>query len=216
GRTFYGSPSGANVTSLSETVTTNFLAGPNTPVSVKPPQAIGGTVTLVWNAAEGGTYQVLASSDLNNWNSKAANLPAATNTMQTTVSRTAPVEFYRINRTALATYDPVVSTNATSNGITSISPASGNRSSTVVAVITLSNTASPAVPPIQAPVNSVTIGSIPGTNVSRPTQYTIQATFNIPSGALTGPQTVTVVFPGPPDNPTNTVTYTLTNGFTIN
>jgi hypothetical protein len=86
----------------------------------------------------------------------------------------------------------------------------------VTATITLSATAQPAVPPQNAPVNSVTVGNVAGASVSRPTQYTVQATFAIPANAATGPQTVTVVFPGPPGNPTATVTYTLGNGFTIN
>jgi hypothetical protein len=44
----------------------------------------------------------------------------------------------------------------------------------------------------------------------------VRASITIPAGASTGAQTVTVVFPGPPDNPTATVTYTLSGGFTIN
>jgi hypothetical protein len=70
------------------------------------------------------------------------------------------------------------------------------------------------VPPQNAPVNSVSIGTISGTSITRPTQYTIQATFSL-VGAAPGQQTVTVIFPGPPGNPTQTVTYTLNNGFAI-
>ena len=38
----------------------------------------------------------------------------------------------------------------------------------------------------------------------------------IAANAATGLQTVTVIFPGPPENPAATVTYMLSNGFTIN
>jgi hypothetical protein len=43
----------------------------------------------------------------------------------------------------------------------------------------------------------------------------VTAGFTIPTTASLGTQTVSVVFPGPPGNATNTVTYTLANGFTI-
>ena len=44
----------------------------------------------------------------------------------------------------------------------------------------------------------------------------VTSSITIPSNAGTGAQTVTVVFPGPPDDPTNVFTCTLINGFTIN
>lgn len=217
GRAFYGSPTGASVTSIAETVTTHFEAGPNVTSRLSIPAVSGGTVTLVWNAVEGGTYEVQSSTTLTDWTSKVANISATETSVQADVFTSEEREFYRVIRTALADYDPVTATagGGEGNGITGISPSSGARGSSVTATITLSSTATSPVPPINAPVNSVTIGATSGINVSRPTRYIVQATFNLPSGAETGPQTVMVTFPGPPANPTATVTYTLTNGFTI-
>ena len=71
------------------------------------------------------------------------------------------------------------------------------------------------MPPQAAPVLSATVGTTTLTGISRPSQYTLTATLNILAGAATGPQTVTVQFPGPPENPTDIRTFTLVGGFTI-
>ena len=60
------------------------------------------------------------------------------------------------------------------------------------------------------------ISTIAGSGNIHVSQTQVTSTITIPAGAATGPQTVTLVFPGPPANPTATVTYTLPNGFTIN
>jgi hypothetical protein len=70
-------------------------------------------------------------------------------------------------------------------------------------------------PPQQAPVNSVTIGTINSTSRTHVSQTQVTAAFTVPANAATGAQTVSVTFPGPPENPTATVTYTLANGFTV-
>jgi hypothetical protein len=54
-----------------------------------------------------------------------------------------------------------------------------------------------------------------GANNVHVSQTQVTSSIVIPANATIGPQTVSVVFPGPPDNPTQTVTYTLTNSFTI-
>ena len=84
--------------------------------------------------------------------------------------------------------------------------------------LTLTINLDPAVnpPPANAPVNSVAVGAIAGANRVHVSQTQVTSSITIPAGAATGPQTVTVVFPGPPGNPGATVTYTLPNGFTIN
>ena len=66
-----------------------------------------------------------------------------------------------------------------------------------------------------APVNSVTIGTISGANNIHLSSTQVTSSVMIPLGATPGPQTVSVVFPGPPNDPTKTKTYTLANGFTI-
>ena len=88
--------------------------------------------------------------------------------------------------------------------------------STFTLTVNLDPAATPAPPPQNAPVNSVTIGATAGTSRVHVSPTQVTASFTIPAGAATGPQTVTVVFPGPPTDPTATVTYTLANGFTVN
>lgn len=70
--------------------------------------------------------------------------------------------------------------------------------------------------PQNAPINSVTVGTITCTANVHVSQTQVTSPITIPAGAATGPQTVTVMFPGAPPNPNPPVSYTLVNGFTIN
>lgn len=212
GAGFYGNPTGGTVSSLSETVTTNYLGGPNAPLESAAPVVSNSTVTLVWSATQGGTYQVEASTDLTHWTNKAVNITATSNTCQGSFPANGQHEFYMLARTNLASYDSSTGTSG-SGGITSVSPTSYGQGTNFVLTIYLNSNANPAPPPANAPVHSVSIGSNAGTSLTHVSATEVQATFNL-SGA-TGPQTVTVVFPGPPNNPTNYVTYTLANGFTV-
>ncbi len=107
GRAFYGSPTGGTVTSLGETVTTNFLGGADSTVTLTSPTAnTNTTVTLVWSSAEGGTYSVESSNDLSGWTNRASNIVAQGISTQLSTNRTGSNEFFRINRTALGTYSP--------------------------------------------------------------------------------------------------------------
>ena len=69
-------------------------------------------VTLSWNAVEGGTYQVFASTNLTstNWtplsNMVSTNGNVATNTENVDTTAT-PKKFYKVNRTGMAPYDSV-------------------------------------------------------------------------------------------------------------
>jgi hypothetical protein len=213
GRQYYGVSSGSLVSSITETVVTNFDGGPNAPQTLNPPAISNNVVTLLWSATEGGTYRVESSTDLTTWNTNAGNIAASLNTGAYTQALSASNVFYRVVRTNLANYDSVV--NATGGGILSVSPTSGNRSTTFTLTINLDPNSNPAPPPSQAPINSITVGSITGTSNVHVSQTQVTSSITIPSNASTGTQTVTVVFPGPPDNPTATVTYTLSNGFTI-
>ncbi len=214
---YYGDPTGGTVSSLTETVVTNYLGGPNAALQLsKPSVNANNTVTLVWSAVQGGTYEVEASTNLTSWTNKVANIIAQGNTAQTNFSGNGQHEFYAAIMTNLASYDPVTNSSSSSGGsggISSVSPTAHARGSSFVLTINLNPNANPAPPPVNAPINSVTIGSNSGTSLTHVSQTEVQATFNL-SGA-TGAQTVTVVFPGPMGMPQNTVTYTLTNGFTV-
>jgi hypothetical protein len=215
GRQFYGSPNGGTAT-ISETVTTYFDGGPNKTETASPPTVNNttGDVTLTWSAVEGGTYQVQASTNLSAWTNLTPTVTAADDSASATetgAKNTYDSRFYRVTRTALASFDSngfdYTPTGGGGTG-TSVAPGgSAARGSTVTVTITLPTT--PPNPPSNVVPTSITLGTIAGTSISRPSATTAQATFVIPANATTGAQNVVIVFnPGP--------TYTLTGGFTIN
>ena len=217
---YYGNPTGGSVPSIGETVVTNYLGGPNAALQLAAPavSARSGAVTLAWSSVEGGTYQVLSSTNLSTWAIKTTNLASQGIATATNFSGNPKAEFYRAVRTALAAYDPVTSSGGGtggSGGISSISPSSGSRGTTFTLTINLNPDAQPAPPPQNAPVNSVLVGTITGSSNVHVSQTQVTSSITVPANAATGTQTVSVTFPGPPDDPTNTVTYTLTGGFTI-
>jgi hypothetical protein len=207
GRSFFGNPTGAGVTSIGETVSTNFLGGPHQAPVLNNPAWNSGVVTLTWSALEGGTYRVESTTNLHTWATNATGVAAVLDATGYTNSSPENQKFFRVVQTALAPYDPV---GGGSGGPTSVAPGgSASRGSTVTVTITLPS--SPPWPPANAPIASVTLaGTINGTSISDATQGTVVATFTIPANAATGAQNVVVTFmsPGP--------TYTLTGGFTLN
>jgi hypothetical protein len=77
------------------------------PVTVSPT-----TVTLSWNAVEGGIYQVSTSTELTSstWTPLSGNVTPAGNigTKTDTVNTgTTTRKFYKLNRTGMAAYDSV-------------------------------------------------------------------------------------------------------------
>jgi hypothetical protein len=215
GRGYYGSPVGGSVTSISETVVTNFLGNTNLAATLNAPGVNNGTVTLTWSAVEGGSYQIEATTNFSTWTVLATNVSPNEILGGYTNVTASDKSFYRVGRTAVASFDPVSgSTGTGGGGIVSVSPTSGNRGSTYTLTINLNSAANP--PPATAPINSVTVGTIPGTGNLHVSQMQVTSSITIPANASTGAQTVTVVFPGPPNNPSQTVSFTLVNGFTIN
>lgn len=211
GRAFRGSPTGS-ATSISETVTTYTKAGPSTQEQMSAPavNATTGDVTLTWNSVEGGTYTMEASTDLSTWTTLSSSLTAAsgsvaTSTIDTAAASGVPRKFYRVTRTALASYD-----GSSSGSGTSIAAPGGSATRGTTVTVTITLPTSPPLPPATVVPQSITLaGTITGTAISRPSQATAQATFTIPAGAATGAQNIVVVFsPGP--------TYTLTGALTIN
>jgi hypothetical protein len=169
----------------------------------------------VWSSVEGGTYQVQSNTNFTTWSLRATNIASTGLSTQFSTNETGLTHLYRVARTDLATYDSASgSTTSGGTGILSVSPTSAARGTSFTLTINLDPSTSPALPPQNAPVNSVAVGTIAGTSLVHVSQTQVTATINIPVGASTGAQTVEVVFPGPPGNPTQTVTYTLTDGFT--
>jgi hypothetical protein len=222
GRGYYGSPGGGAVTSISETVVTNFLGYTNLPSLLNPPVVQNGAVTLTWSALEGGSYTVQSTTNLApaSWSAIATSVSPDQITGAYTHPSSVTQGFYRVARTAVAAYDSAGATifgsggSSGGNSILSVSPTSGNPGTSFTLSINLDPSVNP--PPANAPINSVTIGTITGANNVHVSQTEVTSTITIPANATPGAQTVSVIFPGPPTNPSQTVTYTLTGGFTIN
>ena len=219
GRGYYGTPSGGMVSAIAETVTTNFLGGTNLPSIVNAPSVKSGTVTLTWSALEGGTYQVETGTNLTSWNLAATNLSPNENVGGFSTNSVIGTHFFRVARTALASYDPTSGTTSTGGGAgatITLSPASANRGTTNTVTATLSSSATPPVPPSGAGIASFTIGSLAVTGATHISQYVVSGTVVIPNDAsLVGAQTVSIQF-SPPMGQTQGPTYTQTAGFTIN
>lgn len=217
-RWFYGTPTGSAVTSITETVTTQFTSGPNLVETAAMGSVVSssGDATLVWTSAEGGTYEVDASTDLVNWTALTTTKAAATNAVQTSYTDTGAAlansrRFYKVTRKSLASYD-TGATTIFNQGIATVSPPTGTHGGQVTLTITLNSSYNPAPPPNNVMPTNVTL-TLGGTTVtafsySRDTNTgVVSASFNLPATPL-GTYTVNAVF-GPK-------TWSLTSGFTIN
>lgn len=223
GRAFHGVSNGGSVTTISETVTTNFVGGADRPIMFDAPVRRSDQITLVWSAVEGGTYQIEASSTLGSWTPLGTNVSASLNRGSIQVADLAAGadrKFYRVSAVNVATYDPATgSTTTGGNGgtggggtqgppLASISPTSGSRGSTVTVTMTLGNNP----PPAGMNPSSAALGTLVGTALRR-SGNAVTATFAIPSDATPGAVTASVTFAGPPGS--GDVTFALQNGFTI-
>ena len=104
-RTFFGTPTGS-ATMLTETVTTNFLGGANSTLRLARPAVSNNVVTLTWSAAEGGIYRVESTPNFTTWTTNVTSTNATLNRGTTSVTGNGSNQFFKITRTALATYDP--------------------------------------------------------------------------------------------------------------
>ena len=210
GRQYFGSPTGGAVSSITESVTTHAVGGPYQATIEAAASSQSNHVTLVWNAVEGGTYRVESSANLATWDTLAANVTAASNVAaltETNALSNHTTRFYRSVRTGTSAFDERGFAGTQSSSLSATAPGgSAARGSTVTILITL--TSPPTLPPANVVPTSITLaGTISGTQISRPSQGTAQATFVIPANAPTGAQTMVVTFPGP--------TFTLNGAFTI-
>jgi hypothetical protein len=69
------------------------------------PAITNSTVTLTWSATEGGTYTLAASGNLTTWTTNSTGIAAVLNIGKTTVAKVSTNQFFRVTRTALASYD---------------------------------------------------------------------------------------------------------------
>jgi hypothetical protein len=203
GRAFYGNPVGAAAT-ISENVATNFLGGPNAAPSLNAPTVKNGAVTLSWSATEGGTYLVQSTTNFSTWTTNSTTVPAVMNAASYTNNPTDNYRFYRVARTALATYDSP-GTGGYMPTFYSFSPGGTvTRGTTVTVTNTLSN--NPPNPPANAPITSVTLaGNIAGSNVSDAVAGQVFATFSVPTNAPVGVTNIIIAFNAGPKY-TNSIT----------
>lgn len=219
-RYFFGIPTGGPI-SATETVATYFSGGPNVQevAQIGAADEASGDVTVIWSSVEGGTYKVEASTDLSTWSSLTSTQAAASNAVQTSYKDASALDdynkrFYRITRTALASYDSGSATGTGTQGISAVAPASGSRNTTVTLSITLNSSYTPAPPPVAAQPTSVTLTRTGATTITasassrNTTTGVVSATFTIPASASTGAYTVNATF-GPN-------TWSLSGGFTVN
>lgn len=226
GRQFYGDPTGGAVTAISEPVSTAVVAGP---LKADKDHTLGlngtnGNVTLTWSGVEGGTYQVQASSDLTTWSTLPPDVLASgddsVSVMEAAAATTNPRRFYRTTRASLATYDRngiagtyFTTTAPTGGGPNTVTPNSGARGASVNVVIEFDPALTPALPPANVVVFSITVSGagVTTSNFARPSQTIATATFTLAAGAATGARNVTVRFrdaTGPQ--------RTITGAFTVN
>jgi hypothetical protein len=116
GMYFYANPVGTKWTNITETVTTNFIGGPNAALTVSTPSNNNYSVTLTWSAVEGGTYQVASSTNNVNFTTNVTALAGSSTLTYLTTNYTGTngLQYARVQRTALANFD-TAGTAATTN-----------------------------------------------------------------------------------------------------
>jgi len=110
GRQYYGVVGGGTVSSITESVTTNFTGGANAPLAVTAVNTDNaGDVTLTWSSVQGGMYVISGSVDLVTW----TNLNPSISSTGIVSLGTDPVatqvytqRFYKVGLSSLAPYDP--------------------------------------------------------------------------------------------------------------
>jgi hypothetical protein len=110
GRQFYGIVSGGTVSSITESVTTNFTGGTNTAlVATGVSTSSSGDVTLTWSSVQCGTYIVDASTDMVNWADLSPSVTAtgiASQNTETAAAQTYSQRFYKVKLSSIASFDP--------------------------------------------------------------------------------------------------------------
>ncbi len=217
GRQYYGNPTGG-ISTIAETVATFFNGGPNKVETANAPTVNNATgdVTMTWSALEGGTYLVEASANLSDWPDLTPTVTATddlASVVELGAKNTHPKRFYRVSKTALASFDSNGFDYTPTGGGTTAATAPGGtvtRGSTYTLTINIPTNSTPPVPPANVAVNSVTVGGS-ATGISalvHTSQYVVTCTFAVPAGITTGAKAVVVNI--------NNKVYTLTGALTVN
>ena len=215
GRAYYGSPTGGGTTTTvmnaDTPLTQHFIGGPSKALTINTPTVNSPNVTLTWNAVEGGTYSVDASTNQSTWTSKATGVVSTGNTANSTYAmlQSSGTEYGRVTRTALATYDTTAFSTATvAQTATASYQASGipNTPPTISTIANQTTTQNTATSAIAITVNDAetALGSLTMSGSSSNT--TLVPNANIVFGGSAGSRTVTIT---PATNQTGTATITV-------
>lgn len=225
GRWYYGNPTGGSTTATtmsSDGATNQVLAGANTAVNVSTPAVSGGTVTLTWSSVEGGTYSVDASPNQSTWTSEKTglsptNVPAAptvgnqsvTTTSSYTTLASSGIEYARVNRTALATYDSTGQTSSTvsQSTIKAYSDSGTNTPPTISAIANQSTAQNSVSSSISFTVGDAESSAASLTLAGASDNSTLVPVANIVFGGSGASRNVTIT---PATNQTGSATITLT------
>lgn len=220
GRQFYGSPTGGATTAAVMTadtpLTQQFIGGANAALTINTPSVSGTAVTLVWNATEGGTYTVEASTNQASWTSKTTGLAASTNSATTnyTALNSTGTEYGRVSRTALATYDSTGQTAATVSQSTvasySLTP---NTAPTITSISAQSIAMNSATSALAFTVGDAETAAASLTVSGTSSNTTLVPNANIVFGGSGVSRTVTVT-PAASQTGTSTITVTVNDGTT--
>ncbi|WP_435892582.1 sulfatase-like hydrolase/transferase [Oceaniferula spumae] len=107
-RYYYGTPSGGNVNNLPAERTIIFEGGPEAKQQLETPEVSGGDVTITWSGAEGGTYRIEHSDDLENWkllDDESKNDEGSYGSLTDAGRAVEPRQFYRSQLTSIAPFD---------------------------------------------------------------------------------------------------------------
>jgi len=105
GRSFMGTATGNAVASITEAVTTNFVGSAGMALILSKPVLSNSIVTLTWSATEGGTYRVESTPNFTTWTTNVTSTNAVFNRGSASVTGNGSNQFFKVTRTALATYD---------------------------------------------------------------------------------------------------------------
>jgi hypothetical protein len=205
---YYGNPAGGSVVAITEPVVTNFLGNTNLTSSLGLPVVQSGVVTLTWSSIEGGSYEILSTTNLaGSWSTVSTGNKSAPNQVTTSYTNTTslPNNFYQVARTSVAIYDTAGTTFFAINVVAS-SGTPGTASAGQYVLLTIDLPSSPPNPPAGAPITSVTVGGNSVISSSYTTRGQVQALFQA-SGS--GSQMIVITFNPMP-------TYNLSGYFSVN
>jgi len=211
GRYYFGTPQGDRVNSIPSEATVVFEGGPEAAPKLNnfTTNQANDTITLAWSGAEGGTYVITESSDLDEWNQISNPVTVDQNqeasTTETVNSSSQENLFYRVELSDIEAFDDT----GFDLESTSTNPPSGGEASSFQATFPTT----PPIPPQDAATitvngidvsitsydqNNGTIGFDLDTSLLDPGAYSVSLSFTPPNNTemiLTSTNTITIEEP---------------------